>query len=191
MKTTLRFYQPEATLSSKTEIGVPGPGFQRPDSMDVDLDLVRLNLVKGMTPRAAAVLREAFGDVAAAFAAPAAELAALPDIGPKLAARVAKPPRDAAVRKEVRRAEGLGARIFHPGAAGYPERLREIGFGEIVPSHGGARIAGRLCDLLPEENRPVTLSEIDEYLKLVIRAVVDLPAPIETDPMITAVKPGE
>lgn len=79
-------------------------------------------------------------------------------------------------------------RTIHPSGKTLVSWLREIGFEEIIPSHGGARVAGRLFDLLPEENRPVTLSEIDEYLKPVMQAVVDLPAPVETDPMITVIK---
>jgi SAM-dependent methyltransferase len=79
-------------------------------------------------------------------------------------------------------------RTIHPSGKTLVSWLREIGFGEIIPSHGGARIAGQLFDLLPEENRPGTLSQIDEYLKPIINAVVDMPAPVKTDPMITAIK---
>ena len=79
-------------------------------------------------------------------------------------------------------------RTVHPSGKTLVSWLREIGFGEIIPSQNGAWITGRLFDILPEETRPGTLSEIDEYLKPVIQAVVDMHAPVETDPMITAIK---
>ncbi len=94
--------------------------------MEPNLDLIRLNLVRGMTPRAAAVLLSTFDRVVDAFAASAEELSALPDIGPKLATRIASPPSPADARREVRRAKRLGVRLLHPGVPGYPERLGEI-----------------------------------------------------------------
>ena len=94
--------------------------------MEPNLDLVRLNLVKGMTPRAAAVVLASFDNLRDAFAAKAGDLSSLPDIGPKLAANIAHPPGLSDARREVRRAGRLGAKIVHPGTTGYPERLREI-----------------------------------------------------------------
>jgi SAM-dependent methyltransferase len=79
-------------------------------------------------------------------------------------------------------------RTVHPSGKRLISWLREIGFGEIIPSHNGSTIAGQLFDLLPEQNRPETLSEIDKYLKPIINIVVDMPAPVETEPMITAIK---
>jgi len=79
-------------------------------------------------------------------------------------------------------------RTIHPSGKTLVSWLREIGFGEVIPSHNGSRIAGQLFESLPEESRPGTLTQADEYLKPVIKAVVDMPAPVETDPMITAVK---
>ncbi len=94
--------------------------------MQPDTDLIRLNLVRGMTPRAAAVLLAAYSRVCDVFSADAGELAVLPDIGRKLAGRIAAPPGEGEARREVRRAGRLGAKILHPGVPGYPERLREI-----------------------------------------------------------------
>lgn len=94
--------------------------------MEIDPGLVRLNLVPGITPRAAAGLRDAFGDPARALGRPAPELAALPGVGPVLAARIAAPPSPADARREIRRVERLGATILHPGAPEYPEGLAVI-----------------------------------------------------------------
>ena len=79
-------------------------------------------------------------------------------------------------------------RTIHPSGKTIVSWLREIGFGDIITSHSGSRIAGQLFDLLLEENRPGTLSQVDEYLEPIIKAVVDMAAPVETDPMITAIK---
>ncbi len=90
------------------------------------IDHVRLNLVKGMTPRAAAVLLEAFGSPAGALRARPGELRGLPDIGPTLAGRLADPPSPGRARTELRRARKLGLHVLHLGGEGYPRILREI-----------------------------------------------------------------
>jgi DNA processing protein len=94
--------------------------------MEPDLDLVRLNLVPGMTPRAAAVLLAVYERADLAFRAAPEELRTLPDVGGKLAARIADPPTPGRARAEIRRAVRLGIRLTHPKAPGYPERLLEI-----------------------------------------------------------------
>jgi len=102
-----------------------------------DPDLVRLNLVRGITPRAAASVLAAFGSAADAFRAPEADLAALGGVGGALAARLRDPPRDGAVRKEIRRARRRGIRLLHPDREGYPVLLREIPDPPVVLSVKG------------------------------------------------------
>jgi ubiquinone/menaquinone biosynthesis C-methylase UbiE len=77
---------------------------------------------------------------------------------------------------------------IHPSGKTLVLWLREIGFGDIIPSHSGSMIAGQLFESLPEVNRPGTLGEVDDYLKPILRVVVNMQAPIEMDPMITAIK---
>ncbi|MEN8149054.1 MAG: DNA-processing protein DprA [Planctomycetota bacterium] len=94
--------------------------------MKQDLEIIRLNLVPGITPRASAALRERFGDAAGVFRADPGGFAGIPGVGKSLRARLADPPGLADARREVRRAERLGLSILHPGDEGYPDPLREI-----------------------------------------------------------------
>ncbi|MHC4859708.1 MAG: DNA-processing protein DprA [Planctomycetota bacterium] len=94
--------------------------------MHADLDLLRLNLVEGITPRAVVVLLERFGSAGAALRALPRETVRLPDIGPTLAKRLREPPSEGDARAEARRADRLGIRILHLGGSGYPGFLREI-----------------------------------------------------------------
>ncbi len=66
--------------------------------------------------------------------------------------------------------------------------LAEIGFRQVLPSHDGISFVSSLFDHIPDDDRPDTLQAIDAYLAPIIIAVVDLPAPLELDPTITAVK---
>lgn len=76
----------------------------------------------------------------------------------------------------------------HPSGATLAAWLREIGFRQVRPTHSGADLARRLFDLLPPAERPGTLAEVDSYLRPLVRAAIDLPAPLDADPMITALK---
>jgi SAM-dependent methyltransferase len=76
----------------------------------------------------------------------------------------------------------------HPAGPTLSRWLTEIGFRQVLPSHDGISFAGELFDRLPQDNRPATLQAIDAYLAPIIAAIVELPAPVETDPAITAVK---
>jgi len=77
---------------------------------------------------------------------------------------------------------------IHPSGKTLVLWLREIGFGEIIASYNGITIAGQLFESLPEATRPRTLSQVDDYLRPIVRVVVNMHAPIEMDPMITAIK---
>jgi len=78
--------------------------------------------------------------------------------------------------------------LRHPSGRTLAPWLTEAGFSEVIPSHGGGPFAGRLFDSLPEERRPRSLEGVEDLLAPLVKAVIDMPAPIDTDPMITAVK---
>jgi SAM-dependent methyltransferase len=76
----------------------------------------------------------------------------------------------------------------HPSGVTLSRWLTEIGFRQVFPTHDGMSFAGSLFDRLPTDARPVTLPDIDSYLGPLVDVVVALPAPVEIDPAITAVK---
>jgi SAM-dependent methyltransferase len=76
----------------------------------------------------------------------------------------------------------------HPSGTTWSRWMAEIGFSDICPTHDGIRIAGELFDRLPEASRPTTLESIDAYLQPILAVAVDLAAPLDLDPAITAVK---
>lgn len=78
--------------------------------------------------------------------------------------------------------------LTHPSGKTFASWLREIGFREIVPSHSGAWFAGRFFDQLSEKHRPKTMEGVDALLRPVVKIAVQMAAPIDTEPMITAVK---
>ena len=79
-------------------------------------------------------------------------------------------------------------RLTHPSGETLTQWLKALGFGEVRGSHSGSRFAGRLFDNLPEGVRPDGLTSLDELLRPVVGAVVDMAAPLCLNPMITAVK---
>lgn len=58
----------------------------------------------------------------------------------------------------------------------------------MLPTHSGGMAALKLFDLYTGENRPKDLATVDEAVKRVVKVVTGLEAPIDIDPMITAVK---
>lgn len=78
--------------------------------------------------------------------------------------------------------------LNHPSGRTLAAWMREIGFREVRPTHGGAWFAGRLFDRLPAENRPASLDGVDAVLRPLVEIVVQMAAPVDRDPMITAVK---
>lgn len=77
---------------------------------------------------------------------------------------------------------------IHPSGPTWLRWLRELGFGQALPSHSGIALAGALFEALPEEGRPADLAAVDGYLRPIVGCVVELPAPADADPPITAVK---
>jgi len=78
--------------------------------------------------------------------------------------------------------------LSHPSGATYARWLREIGFSIVRPTHSGGRFARGLFGRMPAEDRPTSLRSVTQLLSPLVQVVVEMPAPIETDPMITAVK---
>lgn len=66
--------------------------------------------------------------------------------------------------------------------------LREAGFSSATATHDGGVFAGKLFDGLAPADRPQDLAGVEALLRPAIRVAVALAAPVESDPMITAVK---
>jgi ubiquinone/menaquinone biosynthesis C-methylase UbiE len=78
--------------------------------------------------------------------------------------------------------------LTHPSGRTLAAWMREIGFREVQPTHSGAWFAGQLFDRLPVEGRPASLDGVDALLRPLVEVVVQMAAPLDADPMITAVK---
>lgn len=78
--------------------------------------------------------------------------------------------------------------LRHPSGPTLVTWLREAGFREVMPTQSGAQAAVRMFDQLTEAERPKDIDLIDQKLRPLVEAAVRMPAPIESDPMITAVK---
>jgi DNA processing protein len=94
--------------------------------MSEELHLVRLNLVRGMTPRASAALLSRFGSAEEALRADPRSLGSVPEVGPELGKRLLRPPAESDAEKEIRRARRIGVEVRVRGAKGYPEELERI-----------------------------------------------------------------
>jgi SAM-dependent methyltransferase len=77
--------------------------------------------------------------------------------------------------------------LIHPSGATWVKWMEEVGFGEVWATHSGADFAGKLFDHLPKERHPSDMEELDDMLRPLVKVVVEMPAPIDNDPMITAV----
>lgn len=78
--------------------------------------------------------------------------------------------------------------LAHPSGRTLVSWLRDVGFSEVQPSHSGGEFAGWLFDQIPEERRPKNIDSLDALLKPLVRIVVQMVAPLDLDPMITAIK---
>ena len=88
----------------------------------------------------------------------------------------------------------LDARVCetqHPSGRTIAAWLRGIGFVQVLPTHCGSDVAGKLFDVLPPSSRPRDLIDVDAYLRPVVQMATQLAAPLETDPTITAIKEGD
>ncbi len=87
--------------------------------------------------------------------------------------------------------ESTGARTCttrHPSGKTYARWLHEIGFASVRGTHNGRDAAGLVFERLPEGSRPATREGVEALLSPVVATVVDMAAPLESDPWITAVK---
>ncbi|MEJ6952295.1 class I SAM-dependent methyltransferase [Natronospora cellulosivora (SeqCode)] len=87
----------------------------------------------------------------------------------------------------------IKCKTIHPSGRTYYRYLKEIGFKEIFPTHSGAYAADQLYDFY-EQSETEKFSKIegvkyvDELIKPVVKIAINLDAPIEIDPTITAIK---
>ncbi len=84
---------------------------------------------------------------------------------------------------EVRR-----CRLSHPSALSLSRWLHGSGFHDVRVTHGGGDFAGRLFDLTPVDRRPCDHAGVEDLLTGPVRVAVELAAPLDADPPITAVK---
>jgi len=78
--------------------------------------------------------------------------------------------------------------LTHPSGQTLVSWLRNIGFSQVLPSHSGAWFAGELFDQLGQAHRPTDIEGVDHVVRPVVKIVVQMAAPTNMDPMITAVK---
>ena len=78
--------------------------------------------------------------------------------------------------------------LIHPSGKTLVSWLKDIGFQKVIPSHSGSWFAGQLFDQFSEKERPKDVNAIDEMLRPLVKIVVQMVAPLEIAPMITAIK---
>jgi SAM-dependent methyltransferase len=79
-------------------------------------------------------------------------------------------------------------RLRHPSGETLASWLNETGFSEVLPTHSGAEFAVKLFAQLPGELCPHSMGGVDDMLRRAVEIIVQMPAPLSIDPMITAVK---
>jgi SAM-dependent methyltransferase len=77
---------------------------------------------------------------------------------------------------------------IHPSGPTLATWLDRIGFSEVRPTHNGLDAAAYLFEQTPTSQRPQTITAVDAYLEPYVKMAIRLAAPLEMDPMITAVK---
>jgi len=104
----------------------PGTGYRGRDDPDERRCLIALHLVPALGPIRIARLVQAIGSARGACEARETALAAVPGIGPRLAALIVRWRRAIDVDEELRRASRAGACVLTWLDADYPARLREL-----------------------------------------------------------------
>ncbi|WIV12868.1 class I SAM-dependent methyltransferase [Proteiniborus sp. MB09-C3] len=79
-------------------------------------------------------------------------------------------------------------KTIHPSGKTLAAWLKEAGFKEILPTYSGRAAAAKLFNQYSDDNRPDNLDSVDEVIKKVVKIVTELEAPLDIDPMITAIK---
>jgi SAM-dependent methyltransferase len=95
---------------------------------------------------------------------------------------------DALERARPQVVDAVTCTLTHASGRTLVDWLEEIGFQQVLPSYSGAWYARRLYDVLGPERRPRDLQALDAYLSPLVAAFVRFAAPIDAEPMITAVK---
>ena len=134
------------------------------------------------------VREERVSQVGLTFALPAATLCQALDVPDRHALRF----QDITVAhlEQLRPAlrEARLCQTVHPSGRTYNRFLREVGFQVVSPTHDGSHAAGELFDALPPVSRPRDLAGVDATLRPIVEIITRLPAPVEGDPMMTAIK---
>lgn len=76
----------------------------------------------------------------------------------------------------------------HPAGPAWVRMLKEAGFREVHGTHSGSRFARQLFERLEERLRPLDRAGVDDYLRPLVAQAIAMPKPLDTDPMLTAVK---
>lgn len=76
----------------------------------------------------------------------------------------------------------------HPTGFTWVKLLKKAGFSKVLATHSGGDFARELFDELPEYVKPKDLENLDKFLTPLIKLVVNKPAPLQIDPMLTAIK---
>lgn len=79
-------------------------------------------------------------------------------------------------------------RTVHPSGKTYAAWMKEAGFREMHPTHSGREAAKKLYDNYAYDKLPMTLEDVDNVIKPTVKVVIELDAPINSDPMITGIK---
>jgi len=97
-----------------------------PRSDDELLDLIRLTMVPGVGPQTARALIGRFGSAGRVLSATLAELRGVPNVGPKLADKIARARQECDADSELALCRRLDVRIVARGDAEYPPPLENI-----------------------------------------------------------------
>lgn len=79
-------------------------------------------------------------------------------------------------------------KTVHPSGKTYLEWLQGIGFTEVRPTYSGGLAAAKLFDCYRTSVEASDVAAVDALIKPTVRVASQLVAPIEFDPMITAIK---
>lgn len=79
-------------------------------------------------------------------------------------------------------------RTIHPSGRTYASWMKEAGFREVHPTFSGRYAAVKVYDTYEKDKFPVGLEAVDNAIKNTVKVVIGLEAPINKDPMLTAVK---
>jgi DNA processing protein len=103
-----------------------GPRLTETQTDDELLDLIRLTMVSGVGPLTARALMGRFGSAGRVLSASLADLRSVPNVGPKLADKIARAREECDAQSELAMCRRLDVRVIPRDDAGYPAPLSEI-----------------------------------------------------------------